>query len=152
MVVVAHRDLPSLLCQLPDDAGLLRDGAGGRAHRFGFRLQCTLPHSSPALLCILPALPSNVLCHCLCHCHSSGEVRRSHDYRERYHATLETRSHNHLRVCRILSCFSALGFRQYVVVVCVISACGAGGGEGGLDWHPESAASILSRTRSWHER
>ena len=44
----------------------------------------------------------------------SGEIGRSEPhYKRRYRATLETREHNHLRVCRILSCFSALGFRRY---------------------------------------
>ena len=43
----------------------------------------------------------------------TGAVGRSPRYRERYYATLETRSHNHLRVCRIMSCFSVLGFRHY---------------------------------------
>ena len=43
----------------------------------------------------------------------AGEVGRGPQYKERYHATLETREHNHLRVCRILACFSVLGFRRY---------------------------------------
>ena len=41
------------------------------------------------------------------------QVARSPNFAARYREALELRSHNHLRVCRILSCFSVLGFRRY---------------------------------------
>jgi Opioid growth factor receptor (OGFr) conserved region len=45
---------------------------------------------------------------------ATGEVcRGGKDYKLRYQETLESRTHNHLRVCRILSSFSVLGFRRY---------------------------------------
>ena len=43
----------------------------------------------------------------------AGAVTRGEKYKTRYQATLNTREHNQLRLCRILSCFSVLGFRRY---------------------------------------
>jgi hypothetical protein len=43
----------------------------------------------------------------------SGAVGRSEQFESRYHTALEMALHNHLRLCRVLSCFSVLGFRTY---------------------------------------
>lgn len=43
----------------------------------------------------------------------TGELARSQNFQSRYHMTLLTSFHNHLRVTRILAHLYAVGFRRY---------------------------------------
>jgi hypothetical protein len=45
----------------------------------------------------------------------TGEVARSDKYEERYHKTLITSLHNHLRIRRILTHMNVVGFRKYAI-------------------------------------
>jgi len=46
---------------------------------------------------------------------NTGEVARSDKYEERYHKTLITSLHNHLRIRRILTHMNVVGFRKYAI-------------------------------------
>lgn len=51
----------------------------------------------------------------------SGEITRSRinpDYKERFHKTLLTSFHNHMRITRILTSLTETGFGQYAKELC----------------------------------